>query len=254
MPMLGLGTASLASPYQAVRTALNLGYRHIDTAAMYGNESEVGRAIRDSGLHRDEIFITTKLNNNSHGDVEKAVEGSLERLGCQYIDLYLIHWPMPQRVASWQTLVKMRQAGAPIKSLGVSNFTIRHLEELLKASQVVPVVNQVEFNPFLNQQELLVYNQGKGILMVAHSPITRGNRLDDTTIAAIAEAKGKTPAQVMLRWSVQQGVAVIPKAQTEDHQAANMDIFDWQLTSEEMAKLNGLYDDFRLNQDPETFP
>jgi 2,5-diketo-D-gluconate reductase A len=253
IPMLGLGTSRLANAYKAVTSALEAGYRHIDTAAMYGNEEEVGRAVRDSSIPRDEIFITTKLSNDNHGDVKRAFEGSLKRLGLGYIDLYLIHWPMPGRLDGWVSLNEMKDSGAPVKSLGVSNFTIRHLEELLNKSDKVPAVNQVEFNPFINQQELLVYNQGKGILMEAYSPMTRANRLADSTVKAISESHDKSPAQVLLRWSIQQGVAVIPKAQDPEHQLANMDIFNWQLTAEDMERLGGLNDGFRVTEDPERY-
>lgn len=253
MPMLGLGTSRLEGAYDAVKSALELGYRHIDTAAMYGNEEAVGRAVRDSGLKREEIFITTKLRNDGHRDVDHEVDTSLELLGLDYVDLYLIHWPMPERIASWKTLAKL-VTGDKIKSIGVSNFTIRHLKELFSNSRVKPAVNQVEFHPFVYQPALLDFNGDNGIQVIAYSPMTRANKLDNPTVAEVAASTGQTPAQILLRWSVQHGVAVIPKSASRQHQAANMDIFDWELSKEDMAKLDGLYDGFRVTEDPESYP
>jgi diketogulonate reductase-like aldo/keto reductase len=164
MPIVGLGTSRLAGAYEAVLSALRLGYRHIDTAAMYGNEAEVGRAVRDSGLPREEVFITTKLANDGHDDVKGEVQSSLKRLDLDYIDLYLVHWPMPKRVASWKALEKLVAEDAPIKSIGVSNFTIRHLEELLPQTKVIPAVNQLEFNPFVYSSDLLKFNLSRSEL------------------------------------------------------------------------------------------
>jgi diketogulonate reductase-like aldo/keto reductase len=254
MPLLGLGTSRLASAYEAVRSALELGYRHIDTAAMYGNEAEVGRAVRDSGVARAEIFVTTKLANGDHDDVEGAIAASLERLGLEYIDLYLIHWPMPQRVVSWQTLEKLVAGGVPIRSIGVSNFTRRHLDELLLQANITPAANQVEFNPFVYSPELLKYNQAKSIQLVAYSPMTRAHKLDNPAIVQIAKDSGRTPPQVLLRWNIQHGVAVIPKADSPEHQRSNLDIFDWKLTDEQMSRLDALYDGFRVTEDPEIYP
>jgi len=252
--MLGLGTSRLEGAYETVKSALALGYRHIDTAAMYGNEAEVGRAVRDSGVARGEIFVTTKLANGGHDDVEGELKASLERLGLDYVDLYLIHWPMPKRVASWKTLETLVKRGAPIKSIGVSNFTIRHLQELLPQTEIVPAVNQVEFNPFVYKSDLLNYNQAKGIQLVAYSPMTRGHKMDNPGLSDIAARCGKTPAQIMLRWSVQHDVVVIPKATSAQHQVDNMDIFDWKLSADDMAKLDRLYDGYRVTEDPENYP
>lgn len=254
MPMLGLGTSRLEDAYTSVKTALELGYRHIDTAAMYGNEAEVGRAVRDSGLPRDDIFITTKLANNEHDDVEGALKASLKRLDIDYIDLFLIHWPMPERVASWKVLEKLLESGAPIRSIGVSNFTRRHMDELLRQTDVVPAVNQFEFNPFVYQPELLEYNQSQGVQVVAYSPMTRGRKTDNPMLAEISQSIGKTPSQILLRWSIQHGVAVIPKASSAEHQKDNMDIFNWELSVSDMAKLNDLFDDSRVTEDPEIYP
>lgn len=253
IPLIGLGTSRLEGAYDAVKHALKLGYRHIDTAAMYGNEQEIGRAVKDSGVPRQDIFITTKLANNLHDDVEREVDRSLQRLGLDFVDLYLIHWPVPERVASWKTLEKLVK-GDKIKSIGVSNFTIRHLEELLAVTAVAPAVNQVEFNPFVYQPELLEYNQNKGVQLVAYSPMTRAAKLDNPVLAQIAKDSGKTPAQIMLRWSLQHRVVVIPKAASAQHQTANLDLFDWELSSEQMVQLDGLYDGYRVTEDPETYP
>lgn len=256
MPLLGLGTSQIPNDeqgYEAIKSAINLGYRHIDTAAMYGNEQAVGRAVRDSGVERSQLFITTKLNNHQHGNVEREVTASLQKLGLDYVDLYLIHWPMPERVASWQTLTKLVK-GPSIRSIGVSNFTIRHLEELAKKADTVPAVDQVEFSPFLNQTRLLKYANEHHIQLVAYSPLTRASKLGNPVVTGLAQAHGKTPAQVMLRWTLQQGVAVIPKANKSEHQKSNLDIFDWQLTADDMQALAGLHQGFRITTDPESFP
>lgn len=254
LPMLGLGTSRLEGAYGAVKSALELGYRHIDTAAMYGNEGEVGRAVRDSGIPRSEIFVTTKLANDSHDDVAGALKQSLDRLDIEYIDLYLIHWPMPKRVASWITLEKLISAGAAVKSIGVSNFTTRHLKELLTEAKTVPAVNQVEFNPFVYKPEGLKFNRNQGIQLVAYSPLTRGHKTDNETLVAVAKSANKSVSQVMLRWCVQHGVAVIPKATSLKHQQANMQIFDWELSATHMTELDGLFDGFRVTEDPEAYP
>ena len=237
--------------YEAVLKAIELGYRHIDTAAMYGNEASVGRAIRDSGVPRKEIFLTTKLANESHDDVLGGFQASLERLGLDYVDLFLIHWPMPQRLASWKTLEELYgQTDAPVKAIGVSNFTIRHLEELLAAANIMPVVNQVEFSPFLFQQELLAFAGNHDIALVAYSPLTRAHKLSDDTIGQIAGTYGKSPAQIMLRWAIQHGLCVIPRSGNPEHIAENIDVFDWEITAQDMKTLDGLNRDMRVMDDP----
>src|SRR5215831_3117011 len=216
MPWLGLGVYTLRGRacLRATAQALSVGYRHVDTAAFYGNEEEVGRAVRESGVARDEVFVVTKLWNSDQGYASaiRACNDSLARLALDYVDLYLIHWPEPgRRLESWRALVELRKQGK-CRSIGVSNFTIAHLEELLAASDVTPSVNQVEFNPFLYQRGLLDFCRARRIQLVAYCPLTRGEKLKDSTLAGIARRHGKTGAQVLLRWALQHEVAVIPKS------------------------------------------
>lgn len=255
LPVLGFGTSRLEEgdmAYRAVLAAIKSGYRHIDTAAMYGNEVSVGRAVRDSGVKRDEIFVTTKLHNNDHHDVMGAFAASLERLGLEYVDLYLIHWPMPQRLESWQSLVGI-QASGRARSIGVSNFTQTHLAELLQNTSKVPAVNQIEFSPFLFQRQLLDYCHDQGIQLVAYSPLTRAHKLDDASVAAMAKRLGKSSAQVLLRWAIQHGVAVIPRSQNPVHITENAALFDWELTEKDMQQLDNLDENLRIMDDPHNF-
>lgn len=256
LPLVGFGTSRLADGdecYQAVLWALKAGYRHIDTAAMYGNEASVGRAVRDSGVNRSDIFVTTKLDNALHHRVEDAFDENLQRLGLDYIDLYLIHWPMPGRLAAWKVLEKLVGKGMWLKAIGVSNFTIRHLDELLAQAEIVPAVNQFEHHPFLFQPQLLDYLKTKGIQPVAYSPLTRAGKLDHPVIAAIAQSHDKSPAQVMLRWNIQQQVAVIPRSKNQDRIAQNLKVFGWSLSEQEMSKLSGLSEGYRVTEDPEGY-
>jgi diketogulonate reductase-like aldo/keto reductase len=254
IPMLGLGvfqTPPGAVTEQAVSDALEIGYRHIDTAAMYGNEADVGRAVRASGLPREEVFVTTKLWHSDHGfeSSQKAARASLERLGLQYIDLYLIHWPRANapgdRIASWLGFEKLQREGL-CRAIGVSNYTVRHLEELRAHSDVVPAVNQVEFHPFVYDPELLAYCDRHGIRLEAWSPLTRGRRMDDPTVVAIATAHQRTPAQVLLRWGIEHGIIEIPKSVRRERIAENARIFDFSLAKEEVARLDALRDGKRV--------
>jgi methylglyoxal/glyoxal reductase len=254
IPMLGLGVfQSPPGPVteQAVSDALDLGYRHIDTAAMYGNETDVGTAIRASGIPRKEIFVTTKLWHTDHGfePAQKAGRASLARLGLDYIDLYLIHWPRANspedRLGSWRGLEKLQKEGI-CRAIGVSNYTVRHLEELRAHSEVVPAVNQVEFHPFVYNPELLQYCEQLGIRLEAWSPLTRGRRMDDPTVRAVAAAHRKTPAQVLLRWGIEHGIVEIPKSVHRERIAENAEIFDFSLTPSELAQLDGLRDGKRV--------
>ena len=255
MPVLGLGVYLMrpgSETYQAVKTALDVGYRLVDTASFYRNEEDVGRAVRDSGLRREDVFLTTKLWNDDHGYTSalKAFDFSLKRLGLGYIDLYLIHFPVTNlREESWRALENILDSGRA-RAIGVSNYTVHHLKDLLRHSSVVPAVNQVEFSPFLYQRELLEFCRKQRIQVEAYAPITAGHRLDDPRITAIAAKHGRTNAQVLLRWAIQHEVVVIPKSVHADRIAENAQIFDFELTGEEMSALDGLHDGFRSSWNP----
>jgi len=259
MPLLGLGVYLLRpgrETYQSVRTALENGYRLVDTASMYGNEKDVGNAVRDSGLPRGEVFITTKLWNADHGydPALKAFDASLKRLGFEYVDLYLIHFPVPdKRRESWRALEKVLKSGRA-RAIGVSNFTERHLQELLGSASVVPAVDQVEFSPFLYQRELLGFCRKQGIQVEAYAPLTAGLRLRDARITAIAEKHGRTNAQVLLRWAIQHGLIAIPKSRRADRIRENAGIFDFTLTGREVSALDGLHEGFRSSWNPTAVP
>jgi len=258
IPILGLGVWNLhgSTAVQAIGHALGIGYRLIDTAAMYGNEREVGEAVRAVGLPRDDVFVTTKLWNSDHG-YEPALEAfaeSQERLGLGPVDLYLIHWPAPRRRAeSWRALEHLLKEGE-CRAIGVSNYTVRHLEELLAQSSVVPAVNQVEMHPFVYDPELLAYCKGKGIVVEAYSPLTRGNRLRDATVAAVAMKVARTPAQVLLRWGLQHGLVSIPKSARSERIEENARVFDFELPAEDMATLDGLREGYHASWDPTDAP
>jgi methylglyoxal/glyoxal reductase len=247
IPRLGLGVYQ-APPgeitVRAVRYALKIGYRHIDTAQLYGNEADVGRAVMESGINREEIFITTKVWNSYQGydSTLQACEGSLRRLGLSYVDLYLIHWPV-EGVSdeTWRAMIKLWQQGKA-QAIGVSNYTISQLMEILQNSDVVPAVDQVEFHPFLYQQELLRFCRNNRIQLEAYSPLTRGNKLNYPIIAEVAKKYDKTPAQILIRWSLQHDVIVIPKSIHKDRIRENSQVFDFQLEPEDMKTLDSLND------------
>ena len=254
MPWLGLGVYMIrgGACAQAVRHALATGYRHIDTAAFYGNETEVGRAVLESGVARSDVFVVTKLWNSDQGYASaiKACNTSLAKLKLDYVDLYLLHWPEPgKRLDSWRALVELQKQGK-CRSIGVSNFTIAHLEELLAASSVRPAVNQVEFNPFLYQRGLLEFCRKQGIQLEAYCPLTHGEKLKDPVVGRIASGCGKTPAQVMLRWALQHEVVVIPKSARPERITENAGIFDFALTERDMATLDALDAGLRTCWDP----
>jgi methylglyoxal/glyoxal reductase len=248
IPWLGLGV--FQSPpgsvtREAVRFALETGYRAIDTAAMYQNESDVGEAVRRSGLARDEVFVTTKLWHTEHGfeSALKAGRASAAHLGLGAIDLYLIHWPRansPQdRLDSWRALEQLQREGV-CRAIGVSNYSVRHLEELRAHFDIVPAVDQVEFHPFVYNPELLAYCEDRGIHLEAWSPLTRGRRLDDPTVQSIAAAHHRTPAQVLIRWGFEHGAIEIPKSVHLERIRENAQVFDFSLTASELAALDGL--------------
>jgi diketogulonate reductase-like aldo/keto reductase len=250
IPRLGLGVYQ--SPpgritQHAVRYALNIGYRHIDTAFIYGNESDVGKAVHKSGLERDEVFITTKLWNTRDVQYDTALrscEDSLRRLGLGYVDLYLIHWPVRgignNTIEIWKAMVNLLREGKA-RAIGVSNFSIDDLKQILNDSDVLPAVNQVEFHPFLYQKDLLSFCDRNSIQLEAYSPLTRGMRLNHPTIVNIAKKyDNKTPAQILIRWSLQHNLVVIPKSIHEERILENSQVFDFELEDEDMKHLDSL--------------
>lgn len=256
IPVLGLGVyQSPPGPvtHQAVAWALELGYRHIDTAALYENESDVGLAVRASGISREEIFVTTKLWHTEQGfeRSQAAARASLDRLGLSYVDLYLIHSPRansPQdRLDSWRGLEKLRREGV-CRAIGVSNYSVRHLEELRASSDATPEVNQVEFHPFIFDPELAAYCKRHGIVLEAWAPLTRGRRFEDAKLRSIADAHRRTPAQILLRWGIEHGFVVIPKSVHRERIEENAGIFDFSLTMAEVARLDTLSDGGRVGQ------
>lgn len=259
MPVLGFGTYKIPRGKPAVRTvgwAIEAGYRLIDTARMYGNEREVGRAIRESGIPREDFFVTTKLWNSDHGfeSTLAAFDRSLKRLDVGQIDLYLIHWPVEGlRGESWkamETLLEKRKC----RAIGVSNYTVRHLEELLADSSTVPTVNQVEFSPFLYQRDLLEFCLSHGIQLEAYSPLTKSRRLSDPRLHALGTRYDKTPAQILIRWCLQKGTVVIPKSSRKKRIHENADVFDFNISEEDMTLLDSFHEDYRSTWDPTTVP
>jgi diketogulonate reductase-like aldo/keto reductase len=259
IPQLGFGVFQVPpeDTAEVVLHALRTGYRLIDTAAAYRNEAAVGEAIRRSGLPREGVFVTSKLWNNDHGHDEalRAFEKSLARLGFDYLDLYLIHWPAPSRdkyLETWQALVEL-QAESGARSIGVSNFEIEHLKRIIEATGVVPAVNQIELHPHMQQTTLRRFHDEHGIVTEAYSPLGQGTILRDPTIREIAAAHSRTPAQVVLRWHVQLGNVVIPKSVTPARIEENFRIFDFELTEEDMYAIDGLETGERIGPDPMTF-
>ena len=259
IPCLGLGVYQSPpgqTTQRAVEYALKIGYRHIDTARIYNNESDVGTALRQSGIKREDVFITTKLWNSDHGydKALRACDESLRRLGLKYLDLYLIHWPVPEiRNESWQALTQLLRDGK-CRSIGVSNYTIQHLTELFDKSEIAPMVNQVEFSPFLYQKQLLDYCEKNKIQVEAYSPLTQGEKLNHQKIQQIAKRHDKTPAQVLIRWSLQHNLVTIPKSVREERIKENSQVFDYNLTTEDMRILDSLDENFRNSWDPTNAP
>lgn len=259
IPQLGLGVFQNPDGEQtqnAVRWALETGYRHIDTAKIYGNEESVGAGIRESGVARGEIFLTTKLWNEDirQGRAKAAFEESLKALGTDYVDLYLIHWPADGYERAWAELEDLYAQGR-IKAIGVSNFHRHHLERLEQSAKVVPAVNQIESHPYLSNQELIDYCHGKGIAVQVWSPLggTGGNLMEDGVLRTLAEKYGKTPAQIILRWDIQRNVIVIPKSTHQDRIISNREIFDFELSQEDMAAISALNRNQRVGADPDNF-
>lgn len=255
IPMLGLGTYLNDSGRETIDSilyALEIGYRQIDTATMYENEKEVGQAVRKSGISREEIFVTTKLWNSDHGyqSTIDAFHKSLDKLKLDYLDLYLIHWPVENlRLESWRALEKLYSDGL-CKAIGVSNYMERHLDELLNNFDIVPAVNQVEFSPFLYLKDLQDYCKSKGIALESYSPLTKGHKLNDSRLIEIADKYRKSTAQILIRWVLQRGVVVIPKSSKKERIKENADIFDFNISSEDISKLDNLHADFHTSWDP----
>jgi len=260
IPQLGFGVFQIdpQDTAKTVQTALDIGYRHIDTAQMYGNEAEVGEAIANSGIPRDELFVTTKCNNSNHGydDAQRALDESLSKLRTDHVDLYLIHWPLPGKdlyVETWKGFEQAAKDGKA-RSIGVSNFQSHHLDRLAQETGTVPAVNQIELHPHLQQPEMREYDRSHGIATEAWSPIGQGKGvIDEDRIVAVAKAHDKTPAQVTLRWHVQLGNIIFPKSVTEHRIRENFDIFDFELSDGEMSAIGGLDKGERLGPDPDQF-
>ena len=263
IPQLGFGVFQIEpkDTVEAVNEALEIGYRHIDTAEMYGNEKEVGEAIRASGLERGEVFVTSKLTNGFHEpqDAREAFDRTLSDLGFDYVDLFLIHWPLPTLyngdfVSTWETLEEFRRDGRA-RSIGVSNFQIEHLERLAADTDTVPAVNQIEVHPYFTNEAVRGYGQEHGIVTEAWSPIAKGGVLEDSTITQIAEKVGKTPAQVVLRWHVQRGDIVFPKSVTPSRMQENFELFDFELDPADVDEISALDqgEDGRTGPNPDTF-
>ena len=261
IPQFGFGVFLVkpAETQAAVTDALQAGYRHIDTAEMYGNEAEVGAAISRSGLGRGEVFVTTKLDNGFHrpDDARAAFHQSLKALGFDYVDLFLIHWPLPGRydgdfVSTWETLEEFYRDGRA-RSIGVSNFQPHHLRRLHQECEIRPAVNQIEVNPYLTQDDVRGFCAEHQIAVEAWSPLARGHALSDPTIDDIARRVGKTPAQVILRWHIERGDIVFPKSVTPSRIRENINIFDFDLTGEDVEAISALNRNERTGPDPDTF-
>jgi diketogulonate reductase-like aldo/keto reductase len=258
MPTLGLGTyrAHGEPCYRAVRWALDSGYRLVDTSLAYGNEREVGRALRDGGIPREELFITSKLENDDHGYQRTlaACGRSLANLATDYLDLYLIHWPVEGlRQETWRAMERLLEEGR-CRAVGVSNYTTRHLDEVLATSEVVPAVNQVEFHPFLYQRELLAFCRGHGIVLQAYSPLVKAQRMDHPVLNAVAHRYGRTPAQVLLRWHLDHAVPAIPKSVHRGYIEENFAVWDFRLDEADRARLDALDEGRHIDWDPTAVP
>ncbi len=259
IPVLGLGVYQSRpgeETREAVRAALELGYRHVDTARAYGNERDVAEGIAASGVPRDEVFLTTKLWNSDHGYDEtlRACDASLARLGTDRVDLYLVHWPVQKlRHATWQAMERLRADGKA-RAIGVSNYTIRHLEELLARAKEPPSVNQVELHPFLAQRELVSWCTGQGIVVEAYAPLVKARRMDHPVLRSVAAKHGRTPAQVLVRWALEHGRVVIPKSVHRERIRENADVFGFALDRHDLAALDAVDEGYRTSWDPTDAP
>ncbi|WP_055105941.1 aldo/keto reductase [Paenibacillus ihumii] len=258
MPWLGLGVFKMSEGQEVIdstKAAIRNGYRSIDTAAVYQNEDGVGQAIKASGIPREQLFITTKVWNSDQGyeSTLKAFDSSMNKLGLDYLDLYLIHWPVKGKYKeTWKALEKLHKDGR-VRSIGVSNFQIHHLEDLLADAEIRPVVNQVELHPLLSQVELREYCKSQGIQIEAWSPLAQGKLLDNEVLKAIGAKYGKSTAQVIIRWDLQNEIVTIPKSSKEQRIIENADVFDFELTADEIEQINGLNQNLRVGPDPDNF-
>jgi 2,5-diketo-D-gluconate reductase A len=259
IPQLGFGVFQIPpeETKQATLTALEVGYRHIDTAEMYGNEEGVGQAVRESGIDRSEIFVTSKLNNGFHApeDALAAFDVTLGTLGIEYVDLFLMHWPLPgvgDFVETWKAMEQMYDGGK-VRAIGVSNFKQHHLNRLLAESTVIPAVNQIEIHPYLTQDDMREFDRDHQIATEAWSPIAQGKVLGDPVIERIARRVEKTPAQVVLRWHIQRGDIVFPKSVTRERVQENFELFDFELSDADQSDISALNRDERTGPDPDTF-
>jgi 2,5-diketo-D-gluconate reductase A len=259
IPQLGFGVFKIepSETRKAALAALEAGYRHIDTAQMYGNEREVGEAVRDFGIDRRDVFVTSKLNNPFHdpGDAMRAFDGSLAALDIEYLDLFLMHWPLPKVgdfVETWKAMEQMASTGK-VRAIGVSNFQPHHLQRIFDEAQTVPAVNQIEVHPYLTQDDVRAFDAEHGIATEAWSPLAKGAVADDAVVRKVSQRVGKTPAQVTLRWHVQRGDIVFPKSVNPSRIRENFDIFDFELGDDDMAAITGLNRDERTGPDPDTF-
>lgn len=259
MPRLGLGVFRAprgARTREAVADALAAGYRHVDTAAIYGNEADVGEAIREAPVPRDELFVTTKLWNADQGydAALRAFDASLARLGLDHVDLYLVHWPVPAlRLESWRALERLHEQGRA-RAIGVSNFMVPHLEELAAHARVLPAVNQIELSPFLQQREVRAWCAERGIVVEAYSPLTKGKRLAHPVLGEVAARVRKTPAQVLLRWALQHELVILPKSVRPERIRENAAVFDFELDAAAMARLDALEEGLVTGWDPRGQP
>jgi diketogulonate reductase-like aldo/keto reductase len=258
IPYMGFGTYKLLPDSIAasmVMTAIEAGYRHIDTASVYGNEAGVGEAVRNCGIPADELFITTKVWNDEQGydSTLKAFERSLKKLKTDYVNLYLIHWPVTGlRNDTWKALIEISKSGA-CKAIGVSNYTIKHLRELFDNSDIKPAVNQVEFNPFNYQRGLLEFCKNNNIQLVAYAPLARNKKHNHPLLTELAEKYSKSPVQIMLKWSLQHEVVIIPRSSHKERIFENADIFDFEIAAEDMNRMDALNENFRTSADPEGY-
>lgn len=245
IPRLGLGVYQIPpgrTTINAVKYALKVGYKHIDTAKIYGNESDVGKALKDNDIKREDIFITTKVWNSDQGydSTLRAFEASLKRLGLSYVDLYLIHWPAQRKIIeTWKAMVQLLKNGK-VRTIGVSNYSINELKETMQNSDIIPAINQVEFHPFLYQKDLLEFCKNNIIQLEAYSPLTRGKRLDNLDVIKMGEKYNKTPAQILVRWSLQHDLVVIPKSSHTKRILENSQVFDFNIDQKDMELLNSL--------------
>lgn len=262
IPQLGFGVFQIApeETARAVGTAFEIGYRHVDTAQMYENDAGVGQALRESGLARDDVYVTSKLSNAAHApdDARRSIDRTLEELGTDHVDLFLVHWPLPtvdggDFVSTWQVLEELKADGRA-RSVGVSNFQVAHLQRLASEGALVPAVNQVEVHPYLLNSEVRAYGREHGIVTQAWSPIAQGAVLDDPVVLAVAQQVGRTPAQVVLRWHVQHDHVVFPKSVTPERVRENFGLFDFELDDEAMSRIDALDkgEDGRTGAHPET--